>query len=138
MLCEVLDEFIDEKPLWFADLSDGRRIWMDDNREGCEPNSAWLRLGEHIKKNEIKIVEIGLRFRSHIEMPLPPNAQGYYFCKQLLASISGESIHSFLIGQVEDDVITVQEWTIPELIHQRTYQINIKDAMEGCVIKWDT
>jgi hypothetical protein len=72
-----------------------------------------------------------LQFRSHIEH-VPPNRDGYFFARGIRGYYSGENLHFFLSGYVEDGILYVTKWQAPELLHQGTsirdidkYQTNI-------------
>ena len=63
-----------------VDLSSGETIFQDDNRDGCDPSSAWLRLSEYVKENKLSINCMRLRYWDHMVF-LPDSADGYYFSK---------------------------------------------------------
>jgi hypothetical protein len=116
-VCKIEDNFLEDKPIWFVDLSNDERIWMDDDRPGVHPRSAWRRLAAYLKETETSIVRMYIKFRSHLECPLPENASGYFFSHKVLAGW-GENvtIASFLIGFFDGKGIQIQEWLVPELI----------------------
>jgi hypothetical protein len=116
VICTIPDDFIEDKPIWVAVLSNGITAYQDDDRPGLEP-SSWLRLREYVKQTESRIIKLYLKFRSHVECPMPDNAEHYYFCKKAAAFWDGSPTrHSVLIGYANDDTINVQEWAVPELI----------------------
>jgi hypothetical protein len=111
------DDYLDDKPYWVAELSNGEKIWQDDNRPGVNPPQAWLRLKEYMVETKAKIVKLYLQNRSHLEFPLPDNAPGYFFCKKLLASLTGTvKIHSYVLGHWDGRKIYLSEWQVPELL----------------------
>jgi hypothetical protein len=118
-VCKAEDDFIDDKPRWFADLSNGERIWMDDNRPGVDPPQAWIRLGLYLQETQAKIVRLYLQFRSHLEAPLPDNAPAYYFAKGALAFYGNNAtISMFAVGYYDGNKLQVQVWRLPELIQE--------------------
>ncbi len=131
MLSTSIDSYIRDKDeaIWIADLSNGDTIYMDDNRPGEEPASAWLRLRDYIKETNYNIERFYLKFRSHIEMPLPDKALGYFFCKRALAGLSsGVTIHSFMIGTLREyEVIHTEDWQVPALLKGITQQFQIHE-----------
>jgi hypothetical protein len=135
-VCKNEDDFLEDKSVWFVDLSNGERIWMDDGRPGVEPSSAWRRLGIYIKENKLKIVSLYLKFRSHIEKPLPDNALGYFFCNKALAFWGeDDTMLSFLIGVYDGQGIIIQEWHIPDLTQQREEYRTIDQIIDpACLI----
>jgi hypothetical protein len=121
-VCKTEDDFLEDKSLWFVDLTNGERIWMDDGRPGIHPRSAWLRLATYLKETNTSIVRMCIKFRSHLESPLPENAPGYFFSHKVLAFWGEDvTIPSFLIGFFDGETIHVQEWQVPELM-----QINLE------------
>jgi hypothetical protein len=119
-VCKSEDAFLEDKTVWFVDLTNGERIWMDDDRPGTEPRSAWLRLGMYVNENKLGIKQVCLKFRSHLECPLPANAAGYFFAKKAIAITGWDgTMTSYLVGHFQDGLIHVQEWSTPELLQQR-------------------
>jgi len=105
-----------EEPRWVAHLSDGRRVISDDNRPGLLEPRAWLRLREFVFATGINVVGLDISFRSRVQDPLPRNADGYFFCRGVLASPCGAKIHRFVVGHLQPDGwILAQSWNVPEL-----------------------
>jgi hypothetical protein len=118
-VCKAEDDFIDDKPRWFVDLTNGERIWMDDDRPGIEPPQAWIRLGLYLQATGADIVRFCLQFRSHLEFPLPENALGYFFSKAALAFYGDDAtILMFLVGFYDGELIQIQAWRTPELTQE--------------------
>jgi hypothetical protein len=116
-VCREEDAFLEDKPLWFVDLNNNERIWMDDGRPGISPPQAWLRLRDYLDETSASIVRMYIKFRSHLELPLPDNAPGYFFCNKAFAIWgSSDTIHSFMIGFFDGEGIHIQEWQVPTLI----------------------
>lgn len=116
-LCYKYDEFIDEKAVWIASLSDGSFVYQDDEREGEEIPVAWLRLKKWLQNRpEIWITDLHFRFRSNIIHPLPRKQEGYFFCRKVFQGFgSKKSLQSYVGGYVYDGVIHTNTITIPEL-----------------------
>jgi hypothetical protein len=118
-VCKKEDDFLEDKPRWFVDLTNGERIFMDDDRPGVQPPQAWTRLGLYLKETGADIVDMYLQFRSHFEHPLPSNALGYFFCNAALANLAdGVTISMFLVGFFDGDQIQTQCWRVPELLQE--------------------
>lgn len=117
-LCSSYDEFIDEKPVWIAKLSNGFTIYQDDDRPGEEIPSAWLRLKLYCETSKISIESLHLRFRSNIIEPLPQKAHGYFFCHKIVQFISAKNKEPFrfmVVGAVENEIIHTRIYKVPEL-----------------------
>lgn len=122
-LCTKRDEFIWDKPVWVAELSNGIEVWQDDDRPGCWEPSAWIRLGRYLAECEEYIVKFHLRFRSHnIQIQ---QSDYYYYTKGLLGSTSfKQPKHFSCVGHLgDDDIFDVIWYKLPELLPERiTYR----------------
>lgn len=122
--------------LWRARLSDGRVIVQDDGRPGMEPASAWLRLKSHLQEHSgLSLLSLWIQFRSHHKKNiLPENASGYFFCKSEIGFWgSGSSQSFYLLGALQNGVLTVQKWSVPELILVET-KVREIDSAGDCLI----
>jgi hypothetical protein len=119
-VCCCEDEFVQEQyfyaPRWVAELSDGRRVYMDDYRPCETQHSAWIRLKDLVAQEGVRVVSLYIQFRSHVESPLPRNQDGYFFAKGLMSGINGSQYGSFVIGYLQGESLKVQRWQVPELI----------------------
>lgn len=117
MICETEDSFLEDKPIWVAVLSNGQKVYQDDDRKGLEERSAWLRLKSYLSKNNLKINSFYLKFRSNILVILPANSSGYFFSKGIMASTGyGKNIYYFSIGHIENQKVFIKKIQIPELL----------------------
>lgn len=124
-VCFIEDEFIANRleghSRWVITLNSGHTIWQDDDREGTEPKSAWIRLGNYCRESGDFITNFIIQFRSHKEH-LPPNQDGYYFVKSILGSFhTHENFHFMVAGWTLNEnpngcIIRTREYKIPELI----------------------
>jgi hypothetical protein len=130
------DEYTFERVRWVVDLSNGERIYQDENRPGVNPK-AWLRLREYVCENHLAITNLFLQFRSNIVTPLPKNAKGYYFVNAILAALGdGDQrlIHYFNIGYYDGDVIHITKWQAPELLQVDSEVRSPKSCLEETII----
>ena len=136
-VCKQEDGFLKNKPIWFVDLNNQERIFMDDGRPGVDPYQAWIRLKNYIRKNGLHIVRMYIKFRSHIECTLPENADGYFFKQKAVGNVSsGQTFNYMLIGYLEGDFVYIEEWKTPELIQTNTEKRTIDDIKDepNCLI----
>jgi hypothetical protein len=110
------DDFTFEKARWLAHLSNGEIVIQDDGRPNVDPPQAWLRLSDYCRQNNLNIVKLTLQFRSHIEDPLPENAEGYFFVNKIATVQGGPQINFFMVGHLEGEQVHIQQWKLPELI----------------------
>lgn len=107
---------VEERPIWTVVLNNDEVIYGDDSRPGIEPSSAWLRLIDYCRENNLYVVGLDIRFRDHV-ISLPQNAIGYYFSRGVWAQmISNSSTECFVIGIVEDGRLEVTWYCVPELL----------------------
>ena len=117
-ICTQLDEFLDEKTIWIATLADNTKVYQDDNRPGVSPSSAWIRLGNYLRRNVLGIAGMALKFRSHIEI-LPQNAAGYYLARGILGHPGSPNKHFLVAGFQAEDKVICRWFKTPELIVMR-------------------
>jgi hypothetical protein len=122
------DEFTFEKCRWLAHLSNGEIIIQDDGRPGMEPPSAWLRLKEYCKQNNVNIINVSLQFRSNHVSPLPAYADGYFFANKYIAIQGGFQGGFYLVGVLINDIIQVHNYSVPALEYSGTEIRKVEDA----------
>lgn len=117
IVCFSLDDFIEDqdKPIYIAELSDGRKVYQDDKRPDMFP-IAWLRLKEFCYNEKIDIVKMFVRFRSHTELS-GESEDGFFFRRKALGSFGEEKTnHYFIIGSINKNNIHCKHWRVPEII----------------------
>ena len=137
-VCKKMDNFlesyIEAKPRWEVVLNNGEKIYQDDDRPGVQPSSAWRRLYKYCAENELHIVEMMIGFRNNIHI-LPRNMDGYFFSKGSLGCFgSTKTLSLFIVGTLQNNILKVTHWKVPEMLEQETEIRNIESAGE-CLIK---
>lgn len=104
--------------LWEAELDDGTLVYQDDGRPGIYPASAWVRLGDYLRRTGKTIIRLGLRFRTNrLTNILPQKASAYFFSKNDIGFLhSGDTLHFYLLGALQNGKLRVQRWSVPELL----------------------
>ena len=136
-LCTEYNESLENDTLWVAVLSNGITVYKKDNRALEEPVS-WKRLGKYCKENELDIVGMHLKFRSHV-IPLKcgNHIEGYYFSygaqKEIDEHITKEY---FVSGICVDGKISCTWHKTPELLLEKEYtrNLDLSDIEDGRVI----
>ena len=115
-VCKAIDEYIEDKDvaIWMVDLSNGERIYEDDERDGPE-DKAWLRLKKYCEENFLKITTVWIKFRSHTEKVMDNTGKGVFFRRGVLGSLAGTTKY-YLFGLVDTTGIHVWHWRVPELL----------------------
>lgn len=130
----VLDKF-EQETRWVADLSNGVRVYQDDNRSGPE-DKAWLRLAKHCEDNNLYIDRLHLQFRSHVETI--EKADAYSFTKGLGVYVGNPTWYFYIIGRVKGDKIYKIWYRVPELIVDEIREEELQDMVNSelgkCII----
>lgn len=109
---------------WVVVLSNGQRVFQDDERPGQHPHSAWERLYYYCLHNDLYIVDMYIQFRSHVES-MPSNCDGYFFSKAVLSGmLEGKTKQLFLIGTLNGQTLSINTWQLPELLITETEERN--------------
>jgi len=104
------------KPLWVVWLSDGQRVYQDDGREGETPPSAWVRLGNHVRENNLSIIGMELWLGMDRKVVLPPNAKGYYFSRGAANTWdNSHSVEFYTCGHEYNGIVACQNFMLPNL-----------------------
>ncbi len=118
ILSKGIDDWLDDQMLsntcWIVELSNGETIIQDDDRPGAEPRSAWERLGYYCAMDNLYIVNMRLKFRSHTEH-VGRDADGFFFCRGIFGGIQ-KTFNSYLTGTLSEGILEVVKWQVPELI----------------------
>ena len=136
-LCRESDDFLDEKTIWIANLSNDETIYQDDERVGRQPHSAWLRLKAYLKESDLKIKSFAFKFRSHhVQLPRPQD--GCYFTKAILGQQDNATdLHFFVYGNyIRGKNIDCVWYRIPEIIVFNTRNKKEEDVVQDGLIKW--
>lgn len=109
-----IHERIEERSFWIVHLSNGEILYQDDERYE-EP--AILRLKEYVESNNLSIIKIFIRFRSHWELAYEGISDGIYFRRSIKGGIFSEkNEHSLIIGHVQGNKAYCKKWIVPEII----------------------
>ncbi len=135
MICTIQDDFIENKTQWVATLCDGTVVYKDDEREGQEIPSAWIRLQKYCKENKKSIIDLHLRFRSNIIHALDKNSEGYFFANKIFQLIGGPAFNFFVVGTVKENKILTKTFKIPELIQVEESERNLEDYEDFVILR---
>ncbi len=128
---EYLKERWESKSRWHITLSDGTEVYQDDERAG---RPSWLDLSDYLKEHPgLTIRSMYFGFRDNT-VQLPDNADGYFFRYGLLASWGGFEKHSYIAGYLQDGVLTVLKYELPEMAYLGTETRNIEDAGPSLIV----
>ena len=128
-----LGQYCDKNCIWIVELSNGQTVFQDDSRPDVYPESAWIRLKQYCKNENVYIDSMRLQFRSN-EIDIGSGADGYYFCKGVSAFMTTNiTNHLYIAGILDNDVVRVSRWKVPELIKEGT-ELRNPDLAGDCLI----
>lgn len=134
MICKEIDLFIVGNPMWVARLSNGETVYQDDYRPDYEESSAWIRLSQYISINKLKIVNLGLRFKTN-QFWMEPDKPGYFFSKVAGATWGDDNtFHYYKIGYIDGNMVKTWQYTLPELTLFHMNEKSIEECMPGTLI----
>lgn len=121
-LCTHLDFFLEDKAIWYVDLSNGAKVYQDDDRPGQEEGCAWKRLFDFCNEQHVDIVSMSLKFRSNIvHLKNQSDSEGYYFSYGVIKEITDTSTQNhYICGTVKDGNLFCEWYSTPELIPSKT------------------
>lgn len=125
-LCFEPDGYVLDRWHLEVTLNNGEKVFQDDYRPGLEP-MAWRRLKSYCVSNSLFITSLRLRFRSHVETPLPDNQKGYFFAHNAFSVVSlqgswrdgtSSTLDFCLLGYIDrvTGELKVRRWKVPELL----------------------
>lgn len=134
-VCFSLDDYISDKDetFWTALLSDGRSVYQDEGRPGQTEPSAWIRLQNYCKENNLYVKSMYITFRSHTERMTESN-EGWFFRKGVLSwGGSGKTSNFFITGPIVNNKIYVTKWRVPEIIIEESEIRDIDNNEDGII-----
>lgn len=130
-LDEHLRERCELKSRWEVTLSDGTKVYQDDERQG---RPSWLNLKEYLTLHPtLAIAKMFMGFRDNVII-LPDNAEGYFFTYGLLASWGEWEKHRFLVGTLKDKIVTINSYELPEVGHLGEETRTLEECGEGLIV----
>lgn len=114
-----IQDYREGNTVWIARLSNGEEVVRYEVDPTINP---WEQLRQRVKAEGLTITSLGLAFRSHHEF-LPPNKDGYMFCKGVLASVT-KNFDLLSIGYLENGKVYLRQYISPELIVWEEFSID--------------
>ena len=119
-LCTEDCEYLEDKGIWIATLSNGLTVYQDDDKSGKEP-VAWRRLSKYCKDKDISVIGLCLKFRSNVMVvKTPDKIQGFYFAYGALREFDEDVTRAYyVVGYCKDGLIHSTWYTVPELLKHK-------------------
>lgn len=121
-LCISDCDYLIDKTIWVATLSNGIVVYQDDEKSGKDEVVAWKRLYDYCAKEQTDIISMYLKFRSNIkQMPSGEDVDGYYFSYGAHREFDEEITRMhYVCGTCHNGRIESTWYTTPELTKTRT------------------
>lgn len=129
-----IDSFIEDKDgtIWICELSNGLTVYQDDDRPDMH-HSAWHRLKNYCHNNKVNILNIKIKFRSHIETVASSN-EGYFFCKHILfGPAMTKAQEAYIVGDIHNGILRTRKYIVPEIVEMSSEERDI-DKYLSCII----
>lgn len=137
----ILDKYIQGEDGWAAAYQKGgrKRIWImvkfsDDKIIYLADYQQWLALKSEVEELNLRIIEIGLRFRTHLITVDTSEAEAVYIVRSVMAQFGGDTIHFYTTGILEDGVVTKTRWHVPALVEETKEDSDLEDCFEEALI----
>jgi hypothetical protein len=127
--------FIESNPRWEVNLNNNEHVVMDCDNINISIRNSWLRLKNYCLMNDLYIVDMIIGFRSNI-FSLPSNMDGYFFCKGVRGAFGvPKTMQLFFVGALQNGVLEVSCWKVPEMLKEKTENRNIAENLECLITK---
>lgn len=114
--------------IWYhISISNDKKIYLRNYEE-------WFDLKEYCEQNKLNVLNIQIRYRSHVIEIDTSNSDGVYLVKSLLSKFSGEVKNTITVGLLQDKSVEKTVWLLPELIEHRQEIDPISRCFEKCII----
>lgn len=118
----------DKYKIWIrSTLSNGTDVYLPEHKD-------WLKLKKYCQENKLKIVNVGLQYRSHSIGVDTADADGVYLVRSLVGVMGENSRNTITIGKLYGDQVHKTLWITPELIEETKEITNIEDCFEEALI----
>jgi hypothetical protein len=117
-----------EKLRWWVDLDNGKTVYQFDEKN---INSWKEELLPYLKDNHLKIIRMGLQFRSNKIKLQEENAEGYSFRYGVFGTTDTKCKQMYCLGVKRGNLILVRKFIVPELICMSTEELKLPEKYEG-------
>lgn len=132
--------FITSYSDWLEEYrKDKYKIWirttLSNNQEYYLPDlDSWKKLKEVCKEYRLKIVKVGLQYRSHSIEVDTSDTDGVYLIRSLIGLMGENSKQTITIGKLYGNTVKKTMWITPELIEELNTEDDINDCFEEVLI----
>ena len=123
----------------YTDDDNRDRIWIylktsDGNEIHLQEYDHWLTIQDYIDKADIKILQAGLRYRSHLVKQDVSNSEAVYIIRSVKGDMNGPSKECYTIGTLNDGMVNKTMWFTPALVEEMKTVAKIEDCFEAALV----
>jgi|21_taG_2_1085346.scaffolds.fasta_scaffold14945_2 hypothetical protein len=124
----------------YTEDHDRDRIWIyfvtSDNKEvHLQEYDHWLTVQEYLDKNNLTILKVGLRYRSHLVKQDASKAQAVYVIRSVKGEMYGVTKECYTIGLLDEDgKMHKTMWMTPALVEEMKTVDSINDCFEKAIV----
>jgi hypothetical protein len=123
---------------------DKYKVWiratLSNHQEYYLPEfTKWVDLKQFCQNNKLRVLKVGLQYRSHsIEVDLS-DCDGVYLIRSLIGVMGENSKQTITIGKLYGNTIKKTMWVTPELIEELQTEDTVEDSFkEALILNYDT
>ena len=112
-----MNDFRLKTAVWFAELSNGEKVFQDDDRPGTNPPSAWIRLVNYCRDNDLHVTNLYFSNGDGLIHPFESEdgLEGVYFSKGISGDMfSAETTHSYIFGNINGNELRIKKYSVPD------------------------
>lgn len=118
----------DKYKIWIrATLSNNTEVYLPEHRD-------WLKLKNHCQDQKVKILKVGLQYRSHSVELDTTDADGVYLVRSLVGVMGENSRNTITIGKLYGTKVHKTLWVTPELIQETTETTDVEECFKEALI----
>lgn len=120
-VCTEWDTYINDfrldNTMWFAELSNGEKVFQDDDRPGEDPPSAWVRLVKYCNENDLYLTKLYFSNGDGLTHPFEDEAglEGAFFMKGVSGDLfRADTTYSYIFGNVSGEELRIKKYSVPD------------------------
>jgi hypothetical protein len=123
----------DKYKVWIrATLSNGTDYYLPDH-------ASWLKLKPLCENQKLKVIKVGLQYRSHYVEVDTADTDGVYLIRSLIGMMGENSRQSITIGKLYGTKLKKELWVTPELVSEIKDETDVEDCFkEALILNYET
>jgi hypothetical protein len=123
----------DKYKVWIrATLSSEIDYYLPDHQ-------SWLKLKDICQKQKLKVIKVGLQYRSHYVEVDTADTDGVYLIRSLIGMMGENSRQSITIGKLYGTKLKKELWVTPELVSEIKDETDVEDCFkEALILNYET